>query len=189
MIYYKTSQVVPGKGDAWMFYECNDDQTVRRYMTYIPATRELDKVPKPFIKKLQRPEMLMPCEQEEFHQYWPPSDDDTPTSQETVSEHLKEKGVRARKHFDPDMTVLEAMSVHEQVSEVFAAFHLGGCSSCGISEVETVGQVCMAYGVDIDILLDVLDDLMADSNAAENATDETPENEKKTDPEPVGVEK
>jgi len=27
MIYYKTSQVVPGKGDAWMFYECDDDQT------------------------------------------------------------------------------------------------------------------------------------------------------------------
>ncbi|MFP6581006.1 MAG: hypothetical protein VCD00_00455 [Candidatus Hydrogenedentota bacterium] len=159
MIYYKTSQVVPGKGDAWMFYECNDDQTVRRYMTYIPATRELDKVPNPFIKKLQRPEMLQPCEQEEFYQYWP-QEDDAPTSQETVSEHLKERGVIARVHFDPDMTVIQAMNVHGKVAEVFAAFHLGGCSSCGISEIETVGQVCMAYGVDIDMLLDVLEELM-----------------------------
>ena len=166
MIYYKTSQVVPGKGDAWMFYECNDDQTVRRYMTYIPATRELDKVPNPFIKKLQRPEMLQSCEQAEFHQYWPPSDDDAqPTSQETVSEHLKERGVRARNHFNPDMTILEAMSVHDQVAEVFAAFHLGGCSSCGISEIETVGQVCMAYGVDVDMLLDVLEELIEDSES------------------------
>ena len=164
MIYYKTSQVVPGKGDAWMFYECNDDKTVRRYMTYIPATRELDKVPNPFIKKLQRPEMLQPCEQDEFYQYWPPEENE-PTSQETVSEHLKERGVRARKHFDPDMTVIEAMRVHDKVAEVFAAFHLGGCSSCGISEIETVGQVCMAYGVDIDMLLDVLEELMVDSES------------------------
>jgi hybrid cluster-associated redox disulfide protein len=179
MIYYKTSQVVPGKGDAWMFYECNDDQTVRRYMTYIPATRELDKVPNPFIKKLQRPEMLMPCEEAEFHQYWPPSDDDAqPTSQETVSEHLKDRGVRARKHFDPDMTILQAMGVHVQVAEVFAAFHLGGCSSCGISEVETVGQVCMAYGVDVDMLLDVLEELMV-------STEET--TTKTQDAEPVGI--
>ena len=182
MIYYKTSQVVPGKGDAWMFYECNDDQTVRRYMTYIPATRELDKVPNPFIKKLQRPEMLMPCEEAEFHQYWPHSDDDPqPTSQETVSDHLKERGVRGRKHFDPDMTILQAMGVHEQVAEVFAAFHLGGCSSCGISEVETVGQVCMAYGVDVDMLLDVLEELMV---STENTSTETQD----ADAEPVGIE-
>ena len=182
MIYYKTSQVVPGKGDAWMFYECDDDQTVRRYMTYIPATRELDKVPNPFIKKLQRPDMLQHCEQEEFHQYWPPGEDDhVPTSQETVSEHLKERGVQARKHFDPDMTILEAMSVHEQVAEVFAAFHLGGCSNCGISEIETVGQVCMAYGVDVDMLLDVLEELMVDAAPV-------PDGAQGADQEPVGIE-
>jgi hybrid cluster-associated redox disulfide protein len=161
MIYYKTSQIVPGKGDAWMYYECNDDQSVRRYMTYIPVTGELDKVPNPFIKKLQRPEMLMECEPEEFFQHWPQSESDSaPTSQETVAEHLEEQGVTARQHFDPNMTIIDAMNVHPKVAEVFAAFHLGGCSSCGISEVETVGQVCMAYGVDVDLLLDVLEELM-----------------------------
>jgi hybrid cluster-associated redox disulfide protein len=161
MLYYKTSQYVPGKGDAWMFYECNDDQRVRRYFTYIPSTRELDKVPKPFIKKLQRPEMLQPATQEEFFQYWPPDGTEPrPTSQEVISEELKSQGVRGRSHFDPDMTIGEAMAVHPKVAEVFTAFHLGGCSSCGISEIETVGQVCMAYGVDIDVLLDVLESLM-----------------------------
>ena len=161
MIYYKTSQIVPGKGDAWMYYECNDDESVRRYMTYIPVTGELDKVPKPYIKKLQRPEMLQPCTPEEFFRHWPEDGSDSaPTSQETVSNHLKEKGVVARQHFDADMTVVSAMNVHPKVPEVFAAFHLGGCSSCGISEIETVGQVCMAYGVDVDLLLDILEELM-----------------------------
>lgn len=167
MIYYKTSQVVPGKGDAWMFYECNDDQSVRRYMTYIPATRELDKVPNPFIKKLQRPDMLQHCEPEEFFQYWP-EEEASPTSQDVVSEHLRERGVQASYHFDPDMTVMEAMQVHHQVAEVFAAFHLGGCSSCGIGEIETVGQVCMAYGVDVDMLLDILEDLMVSDESEVN---------------------
>ncbi|MCH8204387.1 MAG: DUF1858 domain-containing protein [Candidatus Hydrogenedentes bacterium] len=65
------------------------------------------------------------------------------------------------------MTVGEAMAVHPQVAEVFTAFHLGGCSSCGISEIETVGQVCMGYGVDVDILLEVLEDLVVDDAAGE----------------------
>jgi hybrid cluster-associated redox disulfide protein len=146
-----------------MFYECNDDQSVRRYFTFIPSTRELDKVAKPYIKKLQRPDILTPASQEEFFQYWPPDGTEPqPTAQEVVSEELKSQGIRARKYFDPDMTIGEAMAVHPKVAEVFAAFHLGGCSNCGISEIETVGQVCMGYGVDIDMMLDVLESLMED---------------------------
>ncbi|MFP6597668.1 MAG: DUF1858 domain-containing protein [Candidatus Hydrogenedentota bacterium] len=79
------------------------------------------------------------------------------------------------------MTILEAMSVHEQVAEVFAAFHLGGCSNCGISEIETVGQVCMAYGVDVDMLLDVLEELMVDAAPV-------PDEAQGADQEPVGIE-
>ncbi len=166
MMYYKTSQPVPGKGDAWMFYECGDDESVRRYLTYIPMTGEVDRVPKPFIKKLQRPEMLMPATRDEFYRYW--GDDSAelyPTGQQIVSEELKARGVSARKHFDPDMTIEEAMAVHPQVGEVFAAFHLGGCSNCGIAEYETVGQVCIAYGVDVDVLFDVLEGLVEESEA------------------------
>jgi hybrid cluster-associated redox disulfide protein len=67
------------------------------------------------------------------------------------------------------MTVAEAMAMHPRVAEVFAAFHLGGCSHCGISTVETVEQVCMGYGVDINVLLEVLEELMAKASAEESA--------------------
>jgi hybrid cluster-associated redox disulfide protein len=152
---------VPGKGDALMFYECNDDQTVRRYFTYIPETNEIDKVAKPFIKKLQRPEALMPATEEEFFHYWPPDGTEpAPSQQDVIAEEVERQGVRKRKHFDPNMTIAEAMMIHPKVGEVFAAFHLGGCSSCGVSEFETVAQVCMGYGVDVDVLLEVLEELV-----------------------------
>ena len=64
------------------------------------------------------------------------------------------------KHFNPDMPVADAMAVHPRVAEVFAAFHLGGCAHCGISHYETIEQVCMAYGVDVDALIEVLEDLV-----------------------------
>lgn len=63
-------------------------------------------------------------------------------------------------HFRADMPVAEAMAVHPRVAEVFAAFHLGGCAHCGISQFETIEQVCMAYGVDINVLLEVLEGLI-----------------------------
>ena len=121
MLYYKTSQYVPGKGDAWMFYECNDDRTVRRYMTYIPSTRELDKVTKPFIRRLMKPESLMDSSQDEFHQYWPPDPSELPSSHDAIADEVARKGIKARKYFDPNMTVGDAMAVHPRVAEVFAA--------------------------------------------------------------------
>ena len=74
------------------------------------------------------------------------------------------------KKFRPDMPVAEAMAVHPRVGEVFAAFHLGGCAHCGISHYETIEQVCMAYGVDVDVLLEVLEGLL-DSDAPEAAAE------------------
>ncbi len=177
MIYYKTSQPVPGKGEAWMFYECDDDQRIRRYLTYIPATRETDKVPNPFIKKLQRPEMLMPAERDEFYQYWGEDEADVgphSAGSPEVAEAVKQKRESEGKHFHPDMTIAEAMGVHPQVAEVFAAFHLGGCGSCGVSEFETVAQVCMGYGVDVDMLLDVLEGLMDEEEAKTSTEAESP---------------
>ena len=65
----------------------------------------------------------------------------------------------AAPRFHRDMTVGEAMRVHTAVSEVFAAFHLGGCSHCGISAHETIGQIAMGYGIDEAMLLGALEDL------------------------------
>lgn len=73
------------------------------------------------------------------------------------------------KYFHPDMPVAEAMSLHPRAAEVFAAFHLGGCSHCGISQWETIEQVCAAYGVDVDALLEVLESLMTEEPEAATA--------------------
>ncbi len=154
MIYYKISQPVPGKGDAWMYYECNDDEVIRRYLTYIPVTGEVDRVPKPFIKKLQRPDMLEPATEEEFFQHW--GDDDAgfqPQPEERAKKSATPSQTTEGGHFNSSMTVMEAIAVHPQVGEVFAAFHLGGCAGCGVGQFETVAEVCMAYGVDLDLLL------------------------------------
>ena len=77
------------------------------------------------------------------------------------------------KYFHPDMPVAEAMSMHPRVAEVFAAFHLGGCSHCGISQFETIAQVCMGYGVDLEVLLEVLEGLMEQDS--EQATGTAPQ--------------
>lgn len=63
-------------------------------------------------------------------------------------------------YFYPEMTIGEAMAVHPRVPEVFAAFHLGGCAHCGINEFETLEQVCMGYGVDLNLLLEVLESVV-----------------------------
>ncbi len=70
MIYYKTAQFVPGKGDAWTHYECDDNETVQRQLTHIPATREITRVPDPVVTKLYRKELLQNSSQEEFFQLW-----------------------------------------------------------------------------------------------------------------------
>ena len=73
------------------------------------------------------------------------------------------------KYFRLDMPVAEAMAMHPRVAEVFAAFHLGGCSHCGIAQYETIEQVCMGYGVDAEVLLEVLEGLM-ENDPQEEAT-------------------
>ncbi len=70
------------------------------------------------------------------------------------------------KRFSADMTVADAMALHPRAAEVFAAFHLGGCAHCGINAYETVGQVCEAYGVEVDMLLEVLEGLFESEEAA-----------------------
>jgi hybrid cluster-associated redox disulfide protein len=64
--------------------------------------------------------------------------------------------------FDVNMSIQEAMDIHPRVREVFAAFHLGGCATCALGQFETIGQVCMVYGIDPDALLDVLESLVTE---------------------------
>lgn len=70
MKYFKSSQVIPGQGQAWTYYECGDDEKVARQLTHIPATGAVTRVPDPIVKKLYRPELLQPAEAEEFLNLW-----------------------------------------------------------------------------------------------------------------------
>lgn len=70
MQYFKTSQFVPGKGNAWMYYECDEAQKVLRTLTHIPDTGEITRVPDPIVKRLIRPEILQDAEGAEFITLW-----------------------------------------------------------------------------------------------------------------------
>lgn len=70
MLYFKTSQPVPGKGDAWVYYECTDEKHVVRHVTYIDGTGETERVSDPVVKRLYRPEFLVESTAEEFLERW-----------------------------------------------------------------------------------------------------------------------
>jgi len=149
MIYFKTSQPVPGRGSAWMYYECTDDRRIVRFLTHIPATGEVERVEDPVVKTIYRPEFLEEASREEFEARW------------REGRNEKEVDVTLEtKKFEKHMTVGDALRLHPKAGEVLAAFHLGGCSHCGINEAETIEQVTAGYGVDTDMLLESLNGLL-----------------------------
>ncbi len=64
--------------------------------------------------------------------------------------------------FTPQTTVGEALRIHPEAGLVLASYHLGGCSHCGINEIETLEQICMGYGVPIDALVASMNALLED---------------------------
>lgn len=62
--------------------------------------------------------------------------------------------------FEAEMTLGEALRKHEKAREVFAAFHLGGCSHCAMNETETIAQATASYGIKTDHLLTALNELV-----------------------------
>ena len=63
--------------------------------------------------------------------------------------------------FRPEMTVGDALALHAAARWVFAAYHIGGCSNCAMSDEETLEQVAVAYDLDLDKLLRDLNSLLA----------------------------
>lgn len=66
--------------------------------------------------------------------------------------------------FYKEMTVGEAIALHPEAGLVFSSYHLGGCSHCSINEFETIEQVCLGYGVEVDMLLDSLNNLFSEED-------------------------
>jgi hybrid cluster-associated redox disulfide protein len=54
------------------------------------------------------------------------------------------------------MTIAEALAFHPRVGEVLASFNLGSCSSCAISDVDTIEGACQTYGIDLAALMAAL---------------------------------
>ena len=62
--------------------------------------------------------------------------------------------------FEPTMTIADALQMHPRVAEVLASFHLGGCSQCAVSDVDTIEGACQTYGIDQGALMRALTGLI-----------------------------
>jgi hybrid cluster-associated redox disulfide protein len=76
--------------------------------------------------------------------------------------------------FAPKMTIAEAMQVHPKVAEVLASFHLGGCSQCAISDVDTIEGACQSYGIDQASLMGALNDLIGGASGGSASPAKSP---------------
>ncbi len=66
--------------------------------------------------------------------------------------------------FEPSMTIAEALQIHPRVGELLASFHLGGCSQCAGSDVDTIEGACRSYGIDQAALMQALNGLIEPAN-------------------------
>jgi hypothetical protein len=78
---------------------------------------------------------------------------DMPSPEERIPE-------RARQ-FVPEMTVGGALALHAAAKWVFASYRIGGCSSCAMSDEETLEQLAVAYDLPLDRLIRDLNSLLA----------------------------
>ena len=74
---------------------------------------------------------------------------------------LEQRRLAGEAIFDPKMTIADAMNAHPGVQDVLASFHLGGCSHCAISDVDTIEGACQSYGIDQAALMNALNGLIS----------------------------
>ncbi len=89
------------------------------------------------------------------------TDVDGKTRQELLELKLAMRRQAGESSFTPEMTIAEAMAVHPKVVEVLAGFHLGGCSQCAVSDVDTIEGACQSYGIDQKALMSALNGLVS----------------------------
>ena len=76
--------------------------------------------------------------------------------------------------FEPSMTIAEALQIHPRVAEVLSSFHLGGCSHCAVSDVDTIEGACQTYGIDQAALMTALNSLAGGSSGGSAGPGKTP---------------
>jgi hypothetical protein len=65
----------------------------------------------------------------------------------------------AAPRFGPGTIVAEALEMHPKARWVFAAYHLSGCSSCGMAYEETLEEMAGCYGIPLEQFLTDLNSL------------------------------
>jgi hybrid cluster-associated redox disulfide protein len=100
-------------------------------------------------------------------------------AREQLEASLAELRVEAKRQagelkFDPAMTISAAMAMHPRVVDVLANFHLGGCSHCAISDVDTLEGACQSYGIDQAALMQALDALATPDNGDQAISSKQP---------------
>lgn len=71
------------------------------------------------------------------------------------------EGAQRARQFVPEMTVGDALALHPAAKWVFAAYHVGGCSHCAMSEQETLEQLATGYQLPLGTLIRDLNSLLA----------------------------
>ena len=90
---------------------------------------------------------------------------DLAATRDSLQAKIDDLGREARRsagdlRFMPSMTIAEAMEVDPRVVQVLADFHLGGCSNCAVSDVDTLEGACRSYGIDQESLMLALNRLL-----------------------------
>lgn len=67
--YFKSSQFIPTKGESFHYYECDEDLQVKRYLTHIPDTGEVEKIDVTWTMEMRR-ERAEEISREEFMEQW-----------------------------------------------------------------------------------------------------------------------
>lgn len=62
----------------------------------------------------------------------------------------------------PDMKIGEVLTLHPQAEQVLAAFHLGGCSSCGVDPGQSLNEAAGVNGRELEPILVALNNLVAE---------------------------
>jgi TolA-binding protein len=62
----------------------------------------------------------------------------------------------------PEMQIGEITAIHPQAEQVLAGFHLGGCSSCGVDNTQSLAEAAAVNGREVEPILIALNTLVAD---------------------------
>jgi hypothetical protein len=81
--------------------------------------------------------------------------------EERTEERSEQGRIRGRRRdrFTNDMTVREAIDAHPRARWVITSFQFGGCTSCAVSDEETLETVSTTYGLRSGELLAALNEL------------------------------